>query len=172
MLAALLLALLADVSPSPSRFAESFGRGAESRWEVFSGTWEFKDGAAVGTAAPGDCAVLKLRRVPKGARELEFDATLLEDAGEGVHVLFAGQAFFQYRTGWTGIYPPYAQRHDTPLPAKRTVRYRLRAAGGKFELWADGVLLVSKEMAADDGAPIQLYAVRGATVKYDNVRIR
>lgn len=173
---ALLLVLLADTSPrSPWTFQENFSRCIEGRWEVVSGAWTFENGALVGRSGEGDCGVIKLAKPPREATELVVDVTLVGDAGEGVHIDFSGQSWFHYRSGWTGIYPAYADVRDCPMAADKTVTLRLRHAKGRYEFSIDG-----RQVAAKDGPPpddfptdlVRLYSVRGATVRYDNLRIR
>lgn len=173
------ISVLLPIGGSPpdtsGRRKEVSGPFKSEDWLVVSGDWRFEDGNVVGRSAPAECAVLRLRRSVRDVKELQVDAELLENVGEGVHIEFGGQAFYHYATGWTGIYPPYEQRWDTPLVAGRTVRIVLRRTRDRYELHVDGRLLASKCGAPADSLPtdrIALYAVRGAGVRYSNLRVR
>lgn len=167
--------LSADVSGSGGWVLEErFTTGCEHRWKIVSGRWTFEDGALYGRSGPAESVSIELKKPLHNVRELEVEATLMSDRGEGVHISFAGQNFFHYSTGWTGIYGPYKDTRDCCLFPNVKTRLKLRRANGKYELFVNDELVVEKidDRPKQRGTKVALFAVRGATIRYDNLRIR
>ena len=167
--------LAADTSPRHAwRFEESFSR-IDKRWKVDAGDWEFADGSltARSLGAPDNCGAIVLKADLGRVTELQVDATLLKDEGQGLQVQFAGQRFFHYRSN-SGIWPPYVTSRDV-LKAGVITRLRLVRVCDRYEFWVDGRKIIEKTAAPDAECPVgevRLWATYGATIRYDNLRVR
>jgi hypothetical protein len=169
------LSAAADTSPRKSwRFEDAFG-SLHKRWTVAAGAWEIDDGVLVARAAgaPDNCALLKLKGDLGDVQELQIDVTPVGNGGAGFQVQFGGQKFFHYRSG-SGIWPPYVTSNDV-LKGDGTTRVRLVKARNRYEFWIDGRKIIEKTAAPEAECPVgdvHLWATYGATIRFDNLRVR